>query len=69
MFDTEVKELQKFLNANGFTIDASGVGSPGKENTFFGALTKKALIKFQKANNLPATGEFGPMTRKLINAR
>jgi len=36
--------------------------------TYFGPLTQKALIKFQKANYIsPAVGYFGPITQKLIN--
>jgi len=35
----------------------------------FGKGTFKTLIKFQKANNLPATGYLGPLTRALINAQ
>jgi hypothetical protein len=65
---TDVKELQKFLNANGFVIAAKGAGSPGQETTYFGTATKNALIKFQKAKKIkPANGLFGPITRKLIN--
>lgn len=67
MNHSDVKELQKYLNANGFLIDTSGIGTPGKESTYFGYLTKNALIKFQTAYNLPAFGYFGPMTRKYVN--
>ncbi|HRY36253.1 MAG TPA: peptidoglycan-binding protein [Candidatus Magasanikbacteria bacterium] len=64
----DVKELQKFLNANGFVIDSKGVGSPGKESTYFGSLTQKALIKFQKANKIsPSIGYFGKITRGVAN--
>ncbi len=45
----DVKALQQFLNAHGFTLSASGAGSPGKETTVFGPATTKALIKFQEA--------------------
>lgn len=66
--DLEVKELQKFLNSNGFTVSKSGAGSNGKETVVFGQATKSALIKFQKANNIrPAVGYFGPITKKHIN--
>lgn len=66
MSGEDVKELQKYLNKNGFLIDTEGVGSPGQESLYFGELTKQALIKFQQANNLPAFGFFGPLTRSLI---
>ncbi len=44
----EIKRLQQFLNANGFKIADKGWGSPGKETEYFGPLTEKALIEFQK---------------------
>ena len=35
--------------------------------TYFGTLTKQAVIEFQKANNIiPASGYFGAMTRVVI---
>ena len=66
---SEVKALQEFLNARGYTIAASGPGSPGNETTRFGALTKAALAKYQKAKGItPAVGYFGPMTRTAVNS-
>ncbi len=62
-----VKSLQIFLNTHGYLIAKSGAGSLGKETSYFGQLTKAALIRFQKAYKLPPTGFFGPMTRALIN--
>jgi hypothetical protein len=65
----DVKQLQQFLNTHGFTVSATGAGSLGNETTKFGALTKAALIRFQKANNItPAVGYFGPLTREAINS-
>ena len=65
----DVKELQKYLNNQGFLVDSSGVGAPGNESNYFGSLTKSALIKFQKANGIsPALGYFGPITRQFINS-
>lgn len=64
----EVRLLQQYLNKNGSTIAATGVGSPGLETNFFGALTKAAVARFQQANGiLPASGYFGPLTRALVN--
>jgi peptidoglycan hydrolase-like protein with peptidoglycan-binding domain len=64
MTDPDIKKLQKLLNDKGFTIATSGVGSKGKENEYFGAKTKAALIKYQKANGIsPANGYFGPVTK------
>lgn len=67
MTSPEVKTLQQYLNAKGFTVSKTGAGSPGKETNFFGSATRAALIKFQKANKIsPAVGFFGPMTRGFI---
>ena len=68
MIGPDVKALQQFLNSHGFPVAFTGPGSAGQETTTFGSATKAALIKFQKANGLPATGWFGPMTRRIINA-
>lgn len=62
----DIFNLQKLLNANGFTVSNTGSGSPGNETNFFGPATKAALIRFQIANKLPPTGFFGPMTKALI---
>ncbi len=68
MIHPDVKELQKYLNTNGFPVATTGAGSLGNETEKLGALTKKALIKFQQAKNIiPAVGFFGPITRGLIN--
>jgi hypothetical protein len=67
--NADVKELQKFLNSNGYIISKLGLGSKGKETNYFGAATKNALIKFQKNKLIkPASGLFGPVTRKVLNA-
>lgn len=63
----DVKALQQYLNSQGFTVSESGDGSSGNETTTFGAKTKDALIRFQKANNItPAVGYFGPVTRGVV---
>ncbi len=64
----DVKELQQYLNNNGFPLAQTGVGSLGNETNYFGSLTQQALINFQRANNInPAVGYFGPITRGLVN--
>gem|GEM_PF-2273704 len=64
---TDVQALQMYLNAHGFIIASSGPGSPYNETTLFGPMTKQALIEFQKANGISATGYFGPITREYIS--
>jgi peptidoglycan hydrolase-like protein with peptidoglycan-binding domain len=72
----DVKQLQKFLNNNGFIISTTGPGSKGNESTYFGPATYKALIKFQETyrNEVlspsglsKGTGYFGPATIKKVN--
>jgi hypothetical protein len=66
---SEVKALQEYLNAHGYTVAVSGAGSLGNETTRFGAATRAALVKYQKAKGItPASGYFGPLTRAAINA-
>jgi peptidoglycan hydrolase-like protein with peptidoglycan-binding domain len=60
MKSEDVKELQKYLISQGyFTGDTTG---------YFGKLTKIAVIKFQKAHGLPATGMFGKLSRAVTNS-
>lgn len=66
---SQVKLLQQFLNNHGFLIAKKGAGSLGKETTYFGQATKKAVIRFQKAKGIkPASGVVGPLTRKAMGA-
>jgi len=60
----DVRCMQKYLNASGFTIAETGPGSVGKETTEYRTLTKAALIKWQKARGLtPAIGMFGEKSK------
>jgi hypothetical protein len=74
--DSEVRELQIYLNTNGFSVADDGPGSPGHEVDVFGANTRDALGKFQTAHAMQilvpfgftkATGRLGNATRKYIN--
>ncbi len=72
----DVKNLQSFLNKNGFVVANTGPGSINQETNKFGPLTEKALSSFQEhyadkilkpLNLKSATGAFHSYTRSLVN--
>ena len=65
---THVKNLQKFLNRNGFILATVGAGSVGSETSFFGPRTLAALKNFQSVYNVPVTGVVDAQTRSIINS-
>lgn len=66
-FGPMVKNLQMFLNSQGFLLSTSSYGSPGEETNYFGPLTRSALIRFQDAYGIvPPKGYFGPITRSVV---
>ena len=66
----DVKCLQALLNQSADTqVASTGVGSTGNETTYFGALTKAAVAKYQAKNGIsPVAGFFGPITRTNISS-
>jgi N-acetylmuramoyl-L-alanine amidase len=59
----EVIALQRFLQKNGW-----GIPDDGPVTGYFGKVTERAIINFQKASNLEPVGFVGPRTRALINS-
>lgn len=62
-----VKALQQTLNNKGYTVASTGAGSPGKESTYFGGLTKAALMRYQVAMGVAATGMVDEATLAKLN--
>src|SRR3989344_7056496 len=67
---TDVKNLQKVLNMSADTqVASSGAGSPGNESSYFGNLTKAAVMRFQTKNGIsPVAGYVGALTRAKLNS-
>lgn len=68
-----VKSIQTMLNYAGFTVAASGAGSPGNETSYFGPLTRKAVQAFQLYHQIAKPGDsgfgyVGPKTKAKLNA-
>ena len=57
-----VRALQRFLNSKGFTVSTTGFGSAGQETVYFGTKTRQALIRYQQANGLVASGNLDNTT-------
>jgi hypothetical protein len=75
MTNPQIVYVQQILNKNGFTISATGPGSPGHETNYFGSLTREAVKRFQCAKQITCSGNesttgygrVGPATRAALN--
>ena len=57
---SDVTELQMYLSQNGFYPEALITG-------YFGTLTQKAVMRYQKLNDIfPVAGYVGPLTREVL---
>lgn len=64
----DVRTLQIFLNTHGVQLAKEGPGSVGKETDYFGPRTHRALVVWQRNNDVaPASGFFGPLTRATLS--
>jgi len=73
---SDVMDLQKLLNANGFTVAVAGAGSAGMETDYYGPATAAAVAAMQEAfaaeiltplGLTAGTGYFGASTRAAAN--
>jgi hypothetical protein len=55
----DIRELQRFLNTNGFPVALSGPGSLGQETTVFGTATGAAIERFQYAHKSTILDPYG----------
>lgn len=61
---SDIGLIQYFLNSHGAPLSSEeSAGTLNNETSLFGLRTYRALVAFQRAHGLPATGYWGPMTR------
>ncbi|WP_394514452.1 C40 family peptidase [Priestia aryabhattai] len=61
MTSSDVQKLQQILKQKGYFKNST-------TTTYFGPVTKQAVVNFQKANNLGADGIVGPATWKALGS-
>jgi surface protein len=69
MSGDDVRQLQQFLINQNKGVKAQALKAHGT-TTYFGQLTRSALIEFQSSAGIsPAVGFFGPITRAYVNSQ
>ena len=69
MSGDDVRQLQQFLINQNKGVKAQALKAHGT-TTYFGQLTRSALIEFQSSVGIsPAVGFFGPITRTYVNSQ
>ncbi|MFA5211654.1 MAG: peptidoglycan-binding domain-containing protein [Patescibacteria group bacterium] len=65
----DIRQLQKYLNNNGYILATTGPGRIGGETNYFGYLTQSALTKFQQDKNIKSNnlGVLDLATRNYLN--
>jgi len=63
---TDVRQLQQFLSAQGYTVTVYGGGTSEINSSYFGPFTQLALSKWQIAHGITASGNFDEQTRQQV---
>ena len=63
-----LKATQILLNQTSCPVAASGPGSPGRETTYFGSLTQRAITCFQRAQGRSEDGTLTPQLYSVLRS-